>query len=130
MSPEQVTIVPFQTQNEAFNVNGEQQQYLVQRIDGLTNGVCCGSNPQQDDLQTPYDGENAVEPCKTFDVCNACRHTFTCECVDFTKGNDCKHILLGDHCRNNGRIKITMTYSGLRVEVVEPGSNTCWWGSI
>ena len=64
MSPEQVTIVPFQTQNEAFYVNGEQQQYLVQRIDGLTNGVCCGSNPQQDDLQTPYDGENAVSRVK------------------------------------------------------------------
>ncbi len=93
MKPEQVAKVPFAAEPDSYVVSGETENYLVKRVE-VIDGVCPGmriSILENEELDT----ESVLEPCKTYDVFSICQHTFSCECADYSKGNDCKHLLLG-----------------------------------
>ena len=98
MDPDkQISRVPFTASgNDSFFVDGSVGKYLVQRIRGVADSVCPGDHLNGLDLNSDDDDLNVVmEPCKAFSMFRACQHTFGCECADYTKGNDCKHIILG-----------------------------------
>ena len=100
MKPTQVSKVPFEPGMESFYVDDDEEKYLVRRVFGLNNGVCPGEHLHQID-NNANDTDSVLEVCKAYEIFQACQHSFTCECVDYSKGNDCKHILLGEWNKNS-----------------------------
>ena len=94
MKPEQVSKVPFASEMDAHYVEGDDDKYLVKRVSGLNNGLCPGEHLHQI-MNNENDMDTVLEACKSYEIFQACQHTFTCECADYSKGHDCKHILLG-----------------------------------
>jgi hypothetical protein len=84
--------IPF---DDSYMVEGQNCKYLVKRIPGVVDGICPGLDLNQSgDESGP---EDIIESCKAFSIFQACQHVFSCECADYEKGNDCKHILLGNY---------------------------------
>ena len=63
-------------------------------VQDIVDGICPGGHLQF--LDEVDDPDSILEPCKAFKVFRFCQHIMNCECFDYSKGNDCKHIMLGN----------------------------------
>ena len=94
MHPNSVQKIPFKTDCESYQVTGQGNLYIVQRLIGIVDGICPGGHFDQ--LEQDYDDhDNVFEACTAYNMIKACQRTFICECPDYAAGNDCKHTLLG-----------------------------------
>ena len=94
MKKEMVEKIPF---DDSFLVEGQHCKHLAKRMPGIVEGICPGGDLHR--YGDESDSEDILESCTAFNIFNACQHVFSCECADYEKGNDCKHILLGKRYR-------------------------------
>ena len=94
MHTNSVEKISFKTDCESYQVTGQGNLYIVQRLTGIVDGVCPGGHFDQLE-QNHDDNDNVLETCTAYNMIKACQHTFICECPDYAAGNGCKHILLG-----------------------------------
>ena len=95
MRLDQVTKVPFESNSDLFYVDGDNEKYLVKRIAGSIDDVYPGGHDTDLQEDDPDCDRPILEACEVYTMFRICQHTFRCECPDYAKGNDCKHIILG-----------------------------------
>ena len=70
MDPEkQISRVPFtDLDTESLYVKGSEETYLVQRINGVIDGICPGDHVNLLEWESSDDINAMMEPCKAFTV--------------------------------------------------------------
>jgi len=120
MKAEQVT-KPLQSQTESYVVDSGENKYQVQRI---RTGICPGGHLDQ--IQNAgIETEPVMECCTTYDIVSICQHIFSCECADYVKSNDCKHILMGnlncDYVVNSEMYAVTLVMGNWNPATINVG---------
>ena len=95
MRLDQITKVPFEATSDQFYVDGSNDKQFVKRTSETIDDVCPGGHYNDLNVDELDNDQSVLEPCKAYTMFRICRHTFSCECRDYLKGNDCKHIILG-----------------------------------
>ena len=115
MKAEQVT-KPLQSETESYVVDS-----------GEKNTKSSGLGQEYlDQIQNAgIETEPVMECCTTYDIVSICQHIFSCECADYVKGNDCKHILLGnlncDYVVNSEMYAVTLVMGNWNPATINVG---------